>query len=161
SRRRPECNRRGRRGGGFAMKASLPNPASELRKASETPELVRAFYKHMTGTFGASVIDKRSATEMQVVAGVLGALGIVNREEFLRRFATTIGKRIYLPFDVGDAAQGWSLWSQVAVLTHECQYIVQYNANGPLGFSWRYLTNTAARAAFEAEAYRCQLELQW
>src|SRR5262249_6579697 len=97
----------------------------------------------------------------QVVAGVLGALGIVNREDFLRRFATTIGKRIYLPFDVGDAAQGWSLWGQVMVLTHECQHIVQYNANGPLGFSWRYLTNTAARAAFEAEAYRCQLELQW
>ena len=125
-----------------------------------TPELVRAYWAAMTARFGASVIDKSSATEMQIVATVLGQLGILDRDAFLEHFTTTIGHRIYTSFDVGTPTPTWSLWGQIMVCAHECQHIVQYDQLGALRFGWQYVTSTAARARLEAEAYRCQLELE-
>jgi len=126
-----------------------------------TPEQVRAFYAHMLDRFGASVVNKQSAVEMQGVALLLAQLGILNQDAFLDRFATTVGRRIYVPFDVGEARDGWSLWSQIAVCAHECQHVVQYDRLRPLGFAWQYVATTAGRARLEAEAYRCQLELHF
>lgn len=126
-----------------------------------TPSLVSEFWQYMTSRYGASVVDKRNAAEMQVVSSLLGALGIVDRNSFLRHFATTIGHRIYVPFDIGIATADWSLWGQIMVCAHECQHIVQYDQLGPLKFAWQYVAKTAGRARLEAEAYRCQLELHF
>jgi hypothetical protein len=95
-----------------------------------------------------------------VAARVLRLMGVVDTDAFLHHFATTIGRRIYLPFDRGTPADGWSLWGQIMVLAHECQHVAQYDALGPLRFTWQYLGSTAGRTKLEAEAYRCQLELQ-
>lgn len=126
-----------------------------------TPELVATFWQYMTHHYGASVIDKRNAADMQVVSALLGKLGIVDRQAFLQHFATTIGHRIYIPFQVGIANADWSLWGQIMVCTHECQHIVQYDDLGPIKFAWQYIAKTAGRARLEAEAYRCQLELHF
>lgn len=126
-----------------------------------TPAQVRAFYAHMLNRFGASVINKQSAVEMRGVALLLSQLGILDQDAFLKRFATTVGHRIYVPFQVGEPQDGWSLWSQIAVCAHECQHIVQYDRYRPLGFAWQYVATTAGRARLEAEAYRCQLELHF
>jgi hypothetical protein len=125
-----------------------------------TPERVREYFAYMIEKFGARVVDKRSAVEMQLAARVLRLLGILDADAFLHHFATTIGRRIYLPFDPGTPTDGWSLWGQIMVLAHECQHVAQYDALGPLRFTWQYLGSTAGRTKLEAEAYRCQLELQ-
>jgi hypothetical protein len=126
-----------------------------------TPETVRAFFAHMTAKYDARLVDKRSAVEMQLAAGVLRQMGIVDANAFLHRYATTIGRRIYLPFEPGSPRDGWKLWSQITVLTHECQHIVQYDRLGPLRYTWQYLGSTAGRTQLEAEASRCQLELHF
>lgn len=126
-----------------------------------TAALVCEFWQYMMHRYNASVIDKRSASEMQAVSLLLGKLGIVDGESFLRHFATTIGHRIYIPFEIGLATADWSLWGQLIVCAHECQHIVQYDELGPIKFAWQYVAKTAGRARLEAEAYRCQLELHF
>jgi hypothetical protein len=126
-----------------------------------TPEIVHDFFAFMAAKYGARIVDKGSAFEMKLAATVLRQMGVLDADGFLDKFATTIGHRVYLPFTPGEAQAGWSLWSQIMVLTHECQHIVQYDSLGALRFGWQYLGSTAARTRLEAEAYRCQLELHF
>lgn len=123
--------------------------------------LVRRFYAHMLSVFDARLLDKRSAGDMRVVAGLLRAMGIVERDEFLQRYATTIGHRIYVPFEPGTPSGDWSLWKQMTVLVYECEHVHQWDRLGSLRFSWQYLTSRASRARLEAEAYRSQMEMEW
>jgi len=126
-----------------------------------TPTQVATFWQYMTHRFDASIIDKRNAVEMQLVSRLLDSIGIVDKDAFLQHFATTIGRRIYVPFEIGIPTVNWSLWGQIMVCTHECQHIVQYDQLGPIKFAWKYTTNSAGRTRLEAEAYRCQLELNF
>ena len=77
------------------------------------PEEVWAFWRFMQDHFRTSVINKRSALEMQLVARGLEALGIQSKDRFLKNFTTTIGRRIYTPFEVGSPKGGWDLWQQI------------------------------------------------
>lgn len=124
------------------------------------PEEVWAFWRFMQERFRTSVVNKRDALEMQLVAQALDALGVQSREHFLRNFTTTIGRRIYMPFDVGVPRGGWDLWSQIVVCVHEHQHVVQHDREG-LSFEVSYLADRAARARWEAEAYRSNLELHF
>lgn len=124
------------------------------------PEEVWAFWRFMQDHFHTSVVNKRDALEMQLVAQALDALGVQSRERFLRNFTTTIGRRVYTPFEVGVPRGGWDLWSQVIVCVHEHQHVVQHDREG-LSFEVSYLADRAARARWEAEAYRSNLELQF
>lgn len=124
------------------------------------PEEVWAFWRFMQDHFHTSVVNKRDALEMQLVAQALDALGVQSRERFLRNFTTTIGRRVYTPFEVGVPRGGWDLWSQVIVCVHEHQHVVQHDREG-LSFEVSYLADRAARARWEAEAYRSNLELHF
>ena len=124
------------------------------------PEDVRAFWQYMQSRFGTSVVNKRDAVEMQVVAHALQLLGIQSRDRFLQNFTTTLGRRIYTPFTVGVGDPTWSLWAQLVVCVHEHQHVIQRN-NNAITFELSYLFSKAARAHWEAEAYRSDLELQF
>jgi hypothetical protein len=97
---------------------------------------------------------------MQIVAGVLDALGILDKDRFLESFTTTLGRKIYTPFQVGSANEVWDLWDQVVVCVHEHQHVVQHDREG-LSFEVSYVADRAARARFEAEAYRSNLEMHF
>lgn len=124
------------------------------------PDEVVAFWRHMQERFGTVTVNKADALEMQVVAGVLNALGVLDKEHFLRNFTTTIGRKIYAPFEVGSPDAGWDFWSQVVVCVHEHQHVVQHDREG-LSFELSYVADRAARARFEAEAYRSNLEMHF
>lgn len=124
------------------------------------PEEVWAFWRFMQDHFRASVINKSNALEMQLVARALEALGIQSKDRFLKNFTTTIGRRIYTPFEVGSPKGGWDLWNQIVVCVHEHQHVVQHDREG-LSYEVSYLADRAARARWEAEAYRSNLELQF
>ena len=126
-----------------------------------TPHLVRGFWDHMTDHFHSAVVDKSSAPEMRLVSRALSTLGILDATTFLTKYATTLAHRIYLPFEPGVAVPGWSLWTQIEVCVHEHQHVVQYDLLGAVAYGARYLTSSAQRARLEAEAYRCNLELDW
>lgn len=123
-----------------------------------TPEEAKAFWRYMTERFGTSVVDKKNAAEMTLVAHGLQLLGIQSKEDFLNRFTTTLGTVIYTPFEPGRAHANMSFWDQIVICTHEHQHVVQHRRDG-LGYSINYLANTASRAQYEAEAYTCNLEL--
>lgn len=129
-----------------------------------TPENVRNLWSHMADRYNVSVTRKRDAWIMRVAGKILPTPG------FLDSYVTTLWGRIYVPFTVGDdapfiGADGtshvWSLESQAAVVAHECQHLVQERRDGSWRYSWRYATSTAARAAYETEAYRATLEMKW
>ncbi len=126
-----------------------------------TPELVRSFYDFMTDRFRSKVVDKTNAIEMQVVAFALGRAGVVDQHEFLRHYATTIGRRVYTPYEVGIPSDGWDLWSQIVVCAHKHQHIVQYDEAGPIGFTVHYLGSNAERSRYEADALRTNMELHF
>jgi hypothetical protein len=126
-----------------------------------TPDVVRAFWKHMNDSFDARVIPKAGAVEMRAAAWALELMGITDASGFLKRFATTVGRRIYVPFTVGEPAERWDLWHQIEVGAHEHQHIAQSDREGSVRFAWQYLRDEAARARYEAEARSVNLELHF
>lgn len=128
-----------------------------------TPELTKAFWAHMQNEFGSSVEEKNDAAVMEVAAALLDALNIQDKEHFMKDFVTTLGKVIYIPFEIGVVGPDsrWQLWNQVRVCVHEHQHVVQGEREGWVTFGSRYLTSSSFRAGYEAEAYGCDLEMEF
>ena len=121
------------------------------------PETVRAFWQHMQTRYRTTVHTKGDALEMVAVGFALERMGVLSAEEFLKRYATTIGRRIYVPFTVGE---GSDLWGQMALCVHEHQHVEQLDREG-LSFVWNYLTRPARRAIYEADAYVSTMEMHF
>jgi len=128
---------------------------------AEATEVVRAFWDFMVHEYGTRVIAKANALEMKAAAYALGLMDALDADAFLRDYTTTIGRSIYVPFEPGGDADGWSLWGQLAVCVHEHQHVEQLDRDGWLKFAGKYLLSSAGRAAYEAEAYRCDMELHF
>ena len=56
-----------------------------------SPELVQAFWAHMSARYNTKIVDKASACEMQIAAWFLEKIGVLDAERFLSRYTTTIG----------------------------------------------------------------------
>jgi len=128
--------------------------------AQPSPAQVIAFWNAMCERYGTRIIDKSSAIEMKLVGWFLERLGVIDAARFRERFTTTIGRRIYVPFTPGTATAVHDLWSQMVTCVHEHQHVEQLERDGAVTFSLRYLARPTARAAYEADAYRCHLELE-
>lgn len=103
-------------------------------------------------TSAKAVVDKPSSLEMQIAAVVLQAVGILNADDFLTKFSTTIGNIIYL-------ARNLDPLQTVFVLAHEGQHVRQWYEH-PFTFIVVYL-QSAGRAALEGEAYTTTAECYW
>lgn len=128
---------------------------------SPTTAHVTNFWAAMQAHYATRVIDKSNAAEMRLAAAFLERIHVLDAASFMERFTTIIGRRIYAPFTPGIATPRHSLWSQIVVCTHEHQHVEQHDREGKIRFSSRYLLSPAARAAYEAEAYCCNLELHY
>jgi len=124
-----------------------------------TSQLVRDFWLHMQQHYGSTVVAKNDSAVMAAAAMLLDTLNILDKERFLKDFVTTLGKTIYIPFKLGD--DDWSLWDQTKVCVHEHQHVVQGERDGWATFGSRYLSSSSWRAGYEAEAYGCDLELEF
>lgn len=124
-----------------------------------TGKNVKAFWAYMCKKYNCTVIDKKSADEMKIVAWFLDLMDITDDSEFLDKYATTIGRRIYVPFEIGKGNY-WQLLQQVAVCVHECQHVVQYSRDKSK-FVFSYLYSDAARTHYETDAMRCNMEMYW
>lgn len=123
-----------------------------------TPEIVVELADHLAEHFGSSIFTKADAPEMEFIGHMLAEFGVLDAEAFMRRYSTTIGTRVYLSFEPGAPTP--SLLSQVCTLTHEHQHVVQFTRGGT-SFIGDYLADPNRRAALEAEALRCNLEMWW
>lgn len=120
-------------------------------------DAVRAFYAHMSDRFGASVQPKGTSGVMQAAAAGLALLGIQSREQFMSDYVTTMGRTVFVPYEVGSVG-AWSPWQQIATMAHECQHIVQSDATGLVKHALDYAT-PAGRTRLECEAYTTSMEL--
>jgi hypothetical protein len=125
--------------------------------AKLTSKMVKEFWKRMCGHYGTEVVDKPSAKEMKAIGGFLDAVGVLDKEAFLRTYATTLWNRIYVPFELGNA-KSMPLLGQVAVCVHEHVHAGQFQ--DPT-FPLLYITSTRERALAEARAYRTNFEMYW
>lgn len=124
-----------------------------------TPGIVRRLWAHMELVFGSN-IARKDAPEMQLIAQMLDNMGIMDTQDFLNRFTTTLGKTIYIPFNIGTESPGYNLASQMRICVHEHQHVHQFLQAGPK-FSLDYLTDSAHRAAYEVDAFKCNLEINY
>lgn len=132
-----------------------------MSNAQPTPALVREFWAFMNHSFNARVVAKGDAAAMRAAAVALDAMGISDNGAFMKRFATTVGRRIFLPFTPGEVSGKWDLWKQLCTGAHEHEHIAQLDRDGSLRFAWRYLRSAATRAQYEAEARTSELELHF
>lgn len=125
-----------------------------------SPDTVRGLWRHMQSEFHSSVIHKRGAPEMEAAASLLSAGGIpISRDQFLDSYATTIGPRVYIPFDIGVAGR-FTLLDQLYLAVHEHDHVAQSRRDG-LRYEQLYMTDSGARAAYEAEAMAAEAEVQY
>jgi hypothetical protein len=125
-----------------------------------TSNLVIELWEYMEEAYGSRRVNKSNAPEMEMVANFLDGLNILDKNAFLEDFTTTIARTIYIPFEVGVAEPGRSLLSQIGTCIHEHQHVVQFIRDG-VTFMADYVTYTAKRAAYEVDAYRCNLEMYY
>jgi hypothetical protein len=123
-----------------------------------TPQMVQDFWTFMASVYGSKQIDKTNSAAIDVVGDFLQLIGVQDEQTFLSRFTTTIGTRIYTPFDVGTTTPEYSLWAEMIICVHEHKHVVQFENEG-IDYVARYLASGADRADYEAEAYRTAAEL--
>lgn len=127
-----------------------------------TPELVKNFWAYMQSEYGSDVIQKVDSELMKLVAKFLDVAGIQDDETFMTRFTTTLHNNIYIPFKLGMLVTGgYTLWGQIRVCVHEHQHIEQGQREGWVKFGGQYLTSPASRANYEAEAFGCDMEMEY
>jgi hypothetical protein len=125
-----------------------------------TKQHVLDFWAYMQAQYGSDVIQKADSDLMKLVAQFLDVAGIQDDETFMTRFTTTLHNNIYIPFVLGTIDTR-SLWSQIRLCVHEHQHIEQGNREGWVTFGGQYLTSPAFRANFEAEAFGCDMEMEY
>lgn len=126
---------------------------SELSRAD-----VINFYDLLRLEYGTEWVEKKQALSMDVLGSMLDVITPIKKEDFLNRYATTIGKTIYAPYSPGDESH--SLWGQIKTIAHEHQH-VQQGLESYIHFALKYLFDRSYRALCEAEAYRVNIELNY
>lgn len=125
-----------------------------------TPALVIDLYGYMSSGYHSRVVQKGGSNAMQAAGWALDLMGIQDAQTFMKRYATTIGRTIYLPYAVGASQDPAVLAKEIATCVHEHQHVEQYDAGG-WRWQWAYMTDPTARARYEAEAYATNLEMAY
>jgi hypothetical protein len=124
--------------------------------------IVKEIAIKLSNHYNTKMISKSQSTFILIIANILSIFKIIDKNKFMKFYATTILKTIYLPFEVGDEKNSdWSLNSQLAIITHEHQHVQQSNKLGAVNFIFKYLFNNYQRMLLEVEAYTCNLEINF
>lgn len=122
-----------------------------------TKDIVVQFYKYMEKVYGSKIIYKKDSILMKIIGTILSLFKIVDKEKFMKSFATTILKTIYVPFITGEGDEV-ELKKQVSCCVHEHIHVQQYTKE-KLKFLYNYLSNSRERAIYEAIAYSSNIEM--
>ncbi len=125
-----------------------------------TPKLVKAFYVAIAKQYDIEFVDRRDSTLMKMIGTFLDGIGILDKEDFLNNFTTTIGSYVYINYTPGDTSTGHSLAGQIETALHEAVHVCDFD-DDPVGFMVRYLVDKSARTEYECRAYAAGLEWQW
>jgi len=123
-----------------------------------TREQVSQLIERLHSELDFEIEHKADSAFMKTIGGALDLMGIINHDDFMKRFTTTIGHTIYAPFKFGDSDSRLERWNHVGVLVHELAHVYQYD-HSPVLFPGRYLGDRSWRAQYEAEAFSADLQL--
>jgi len=116
--------------------------------------------KALADEYGATIKYGPTSGTVEMLAAALDAIGVQDKEKFLKNVSITIGDVIYLPFKVGAAGK-YPYPAQVAIVAHECEHVGQGEDEGYVPFWYRYFSSKAHRAAHEASALAAELEVYY
>jgi hypothetical protein len=116
--------------------------------------LVDMLWVELRNTYRTRRRRKQTSWLMRIVALVLALTKVMPRQRFLNRFATTVGRTIYVPDR--DGAVRNLLW-EAALCVHEHVHVRAWSWR----FMWRYATQPMWRAMYEAQAYRANIALRY
>jgi hypothetical protein len=119
-----------------------------------TPQMTKDFWDYMSDLYGTKILSKKDSS----VGSFLSLMKIQDKEKFMSKYTTTIGKTIYVSFDIGGTTDKNVLASQISTCVHEHQHVVQYNRGG-FDFTLEYVFQHDQRAKLEAEAYSTNIEI--
>ena len=122
--------------------------------------MIQKMWQELAQAHHARLLLKSRSLLMRFAGAFLAAFRIQKPGEFIQHYATTIGRRIYLPFEPGDA-KACPLWHQVVLCAHELRHVEQFQREGLIRFAAKYLLFPSARARYEADALQCNVELFW
>ncbi len=127
-----------------------------MDKLQVNSKQVKDFYKIMSKKYECDIVDKDDNIMMEGISYFLDGIGIMDKEEFLNNFTTTIFDNIYVPFEIGNATE-CSLNTQISILIHELVHVRQFNES-KIKMPIAYLINSADRAMYESEAWSANIE---
>ena len=123
-----------------------------------TAEIVVGLQEHFAKNFRSRIVRKGDSEDMKLVGQALEDMGILDADAFLKQYSTTIGRVIYPCFEIG--VEPPSFVNQACIISHENMHVAQHAREG-VKFALRYLTDSAYRAAYEAEAFTTSMEVRW
>lgn len=122
------------------------------------PQYVESFWAYMDNEYDSETERKSKSSFMKMIGWFLDVIGVQDKNMFMNDYATTIKRKIYVPFFVGG--NELTLIQQVMICVHEHQHIEQYNRlKGK--YTMGYLFNSHKRALYEAEAYSTNIEIYY
>lgn len=125
-----------------------------------TKKMVVDYHEYMARRFNFTVIEKTDSDLMPIVSRALDVFGIMDKDTFLKRYATTVvdpfldRKWVYIPWVPGVGSQS-SRAAQMRVLSHETEHTIQ---GEDINFILRYARSRSKRAHYEALATQAELE---
>lgn len=123
-----------------------------------TSEIVIKYHKYMAKTYEFQIIDKLNAPEMQIIAATIKKFIPIDSESFLKKYATTLYNRVYIPYKIGKGSKT-ELFRQIRIITHEAQHVVDFRED-PYKMA-TYLALDSERAKIESRAMSTNLYLYW
>lgn len=119
------------------------------------PKTIKAVWELHSDRYKTRILAKRRSPLMWIASFFVP----MSRSAFMTRYATTIGRRIYLPFVPGESHEYFPTIAQLLLAAHEHTHVVQWRRVGRLRYWFRYATSTRWRALYEAESYAAEYEV--
>lgn len=123
-----------------------------------TSDLTKKFHRYMMKTYHFDIIDKPNAYEMQIAARFVSQFTSIGYEDFLKKYSTTVGNRVYIPYTIGKGNH-YQLFNQICTITHEARHVKDFRRN-PADMG-HYLICQRKRTEIEYRAYSTYLYLYW
>lgn len=125
-----------------------------VMKEVAQPDRSAGLWLYLTKKYKTEVVKKADAKEMKVIGEFLDAVGVLDDKDFMDRFSTTLGNRIYLC----NNYEALSELDKIGTCVHEHVHVRQWRMN-PVLSPLQYAADRARRTAFECEAYRANMEM--
>jgi hypothetical protein len=114
--------------------------------------------KYLCSLYGTTIRYKPTNAQMRALAALLDAIGVADRDVWLRQYSTTLWRTIFLCRRLSDTTV--RARDHAATLAHEHNHVVLRDQMGAARYNAAYL-DSAQRAIIEARCYLAGAAVYW